>query len=65
MSEYSAIAAKRYREYKRQKQNESFIHGLVTLVLRILNALVRTLQRAKIMKARKVEKINVQGEESQ
>jgi len=65
MSEYSAIAVKRYSEYKRQKQKESFIHGLVTRVLRILNALIRTLQRANIMKARKVEKINVQGEESQ
>ena len=64
MSEYSAVAAKRYREYKRQKQKESFIHGLVTLVLRILNALIRTLQRSKIIRAPRVEKINVLREES-
>jgi hypothetical protein len=64
MSQYSAVAAKRYREYKRQKQKESFIHWMVTLVLRILHALIRTLQRANIKKARRVEKINVEREES-
>ncbi|HWS20172.1 MAG TPA: hypothetical protein VN239_05745 [Nitrososphaera sp.] len=64
MSQYSAVAAKRYREYKRQKQKESFIHWMVTLVLRILHALIRTLQRANMKKARRVEKINVEREES-
>ncbi|MDQ3909332.1 MAG: hypothetical protein M3232_02875 [Thermoproteota archaeon] len=64
MSEYSAVAAKRYREYKRQKQKESFIHWLVTLVFRILTALIRTLQRSKIIRVRRVEKINVLREES-
>lgn len=64
MSEYSAVAAKRYRQYKRQKQKESFVHWLVTLVLRILHALIRTLQRANIKKTRRVEKINVERDES-
>ncbi|MDQ3969080.1 MAG: hypothetical protein M3275_11880 [Thermoproteota archaeon] len=64
MSEYSELAAKRYRQYISQKQKESLIHGLVTLVLRILHALVGTLQQASIKKARRVEKINVEREES-
>jgi hypothetical protein len=63
MSEYSAVAAKRYRQHMWQKQKESLIHRLVTLVLRILHTLIRTLQQASIKKARRIEKINV-GEES-
>jgi hypothetical protein len=64
MSEYSAIAAKRYRQHMWQKQKESLIHGLVTLVLRILHALITTLPEASIKKARRIEKINVEREES-
>ena len=64
MSEYSAVAAKRYRQHVWQKQKESLIHRLVTLVLRILHTLIRTLQQASIKKARRIEKINVEGEES-
>ncbi|HEX6252737.1 MAG TPA: hypothetical protein VFZ55_00825 [Nitrososphaera sp.] len=60
MSEYSAVAAKRYRQHLWQKRKESLIHGLVTLVLRILHALIRTLQQASIKKARRVEKVNVE-----
>jgi hypothetical protein len=32
--------------------------------LRILHTLIRTLQQASIKKARRIEKINVEGEES-
>jgi hypothetical protein len=64
MSEYSVITAKRYRQHMWQKQKESFIHGLMTLVLRILYALTRTLVKANIKKARRVQKINVEREES-
>lgn len=60
MSENSAIAAKRYRQHMLQKQKESLIHALVTLVLRILHALIRILPQARIKKARRVEKINVE-----
>ena len=64
MSEYSVIAAKRYRQHMWQKQKESLIHGLITLILSILYALTRTLAKANIKKARRVEKINVEREES-
>ncbi len=64
MSEYSALVARRYRQYRRRKQNESLIHRLVNLVLRILHALIITLQKASIKKVRRVEKINVELEES-
>jgi hypothetical protein len=60
MSEYSELAAKHYRQYKWQKQKESWIHVLVTLVLRVLRALNTTLQYASIKKARRVEKVNVE-----
>ena len=64
MSKYSELAAKHYRQYMWQKQKESWIHGLITLVLRILHALDKTLQQASIKKARRVEKVNVEEEES-
>ena len=64
MSEYSVIAAKRYRQHMWRKQMESLTHRLVTLVLRVLYALLRTLAQANTKKARRVEKINVEREES-
>ncbi|MDQ3853473.1 MAG: hypothetical protein M3299_11625 [Thermoproteota archaeon] len=64
MAEYSALSAKRYRQYMRQKQNESLIHSLVTLVLRILHTLIKTIQKTGIKKARRVQKIEVEKEES-
>jgi hypothetical protein len=48
-----------------QKQKESWIHGLVTLVLRSLHALVKTLQQAGIKRLRRVEKVNVEEEEEE
>lgn len=60
MAEYSALAAKRYRQYMRRKQNESLIRRLVTLLLRILHALIKTLQRTGLKKARTVQKIYVE-----
>jgi hypothetical protein len=64
MAEYSALAAKKYRQYMRRKQNESLIRRLVTLILRILHVLIETLQRTRLKKARKVQKIDVEKEES-
>jgi hypothetical protein len=59
---YSELAAKRYRLYIWQKEKESLVHALVTLVLRILQALVRKLLQLKIRNAHRVEKLNVEGE---
>jgi hypothetical protein len=63
MTEYSEFAANRYRQYKRQKQKESLIHRLVILILRILHALMRTLEHGSIKRPRRVEKVNVEQEE--
>jgi hypothetical protein len=60
MSEYSSLAAKRYREHIWQKQKESWIQGLLTVVLHIWRAIIRMLQQASIKKGRRVEKINVE-----
>jgi hypothetical protein len=62
MSDYSKLAAKRYRQYLWQEQKVSFIHRLAILVLRILEAFVRKLQEAGITKTRRVQKINVEEE---
>ncbi|MDP8903117.1 MAG: hypothetical protein M3M86_05030 [Thermoproteota archaeon] len=62
MAEYSALAAKRYRQYMRRKQNESLIRRLVTLILRILHALIKMLQQTRLKKARRVQKIDIEKE---
>jgi hypothetical protein len=65
MAEYSALAAKRYRQYmRRRKQNESLIRRLATLLLRILHALIKILQQTGLKKARTIQKIYVEKEES-
>jgi hypothetical protein len=63
VTEYSKVAAIRYRQYIRQKQKESLLHQLVILILRILHIPVRILEQASIKKPRRVEKINVEQEE--
>jgi hypothetical protein len=62
MSDYSQLAAERYRHYMKQKQRKSLIQDLVAFALMILQALVRTLQHAGIKKGRSVEKVNVELE---
>ena len=59
MSEYSALARKRYYQYIRQKQKESLIHRLAALILLISHALIGIVQWADIKKARIIERINV------
>jgi len=65
MSEYSELAANRYRKYIRQKQKESLVHRLVILLLRILRTLAVTLEQASIKRPRRVEKVNVEQEEKE
>jgi hypothetical protein len=40
------------------------IRRLVTLILRILHALIKMLQQTRLKKARRVQKIDVEKEES-
>jgi hypothetical protein len=62
MSNYSQLAAKRYRLYMKQKRRQSLIQDLVAFALIILQAFAKTLQRAGIKKSRRVEKVNVELE---
>jgi phosphoribosyl-ATP pyrophosphohydrolase len=59
MSTYSKLADKRYRQYQWQKQKESLIQEVATLVFHILDALLRTLRDAGITKKRIVQKVSV------
>jgi len=62
MSNYSQLAAKRYRLYMKQKQRQSLIQDLVAFSLMILQAFAGTLQNAGIRMGRRVEKVNVELE---
>jgi predicted GIY-YIG superfamily endonuclease len=59
VSEFSSLAAKRYRDHTRQKHNEYWMQRLVITLLRIFHAIIRMLRETSIKKAQRVEKINV------
>jgi hypothetical protein len=59
-SEYSSFAAKRYRQHKWEKRKESLMPQIVTVILRLLQAIVKTLQGSRLMKRRTVERIAVE-----
>jgi len=58
--EYSSFAAKRYRQHKWEKRKESLMQQVAALIMRLLQAIVKTLQGAGMMKRRTVEKIAVE-----
>ena len=61
MSEYSRLAAKRYRQYLMQQQKESLIHRLAVLVLGLLEGVVlRMLNYSGIAKRQRVQKVKVE-----
>ncbi|HEX2558381.1 MAG TPA: hypothetical protein VHK86_08675 [Nitrososphaera sp.] len=58
--EYSNFAAKRYRQHKWEKRKESLMQQIAAIILRLLQAIVKTLQDAGVMKRRAVEKVAVE-----
>lgn len=58
--EYSSFAAKRYRQHKWEKRKESLMQQVAALILRLLQAIVKTLQDAGLIKRRAVEKVVVE-----
>ncbi|MDQ3837541.1 MAG: hypothetical protein M3270_11515 [Thermoproteota archaeon] len=60
MVEYSKLTAKRYRRYLEEEKNQSLSSELISLILQLVHALVRTLQQLGIRKTRVVQKIDVE-----
>jgi hypothetical protein len=59
MSNYSKLAARRYRLYINQKERQALLQKSVAILLLILHALARALEHARIKKSRRVEQITV------
>jgi hypothetical protein len=58
-SDFSSIAAKRYRKYRLKQNKESLKKKLISFLFRLFQAIARTLQKAGILK-RKVETVTVE-----
>lgn len=58
-SDYSSLAAKRYRKYRLKQHKEAFKKKVVNFLFRLLQAIARTLQKARILR-RKVETVTVE-----
>jgi len=58
-SEYSSLAARRYRKYQRQKRKE-FAKKITLYLFKLFHAIVKALQKTKVLRRRNVETIIVE-----
>jgi hypothetical protein len=56
---YSALAARRYRQYTRKQRNEHIRKGIVSFLFELFKVIVKALQKAKILRP-KVESVTVE-----
>jgi len=56
----SAIAAKRYKQFKKEQRKISMKKKVVSFLVKLAMAIVQVLQKARILRRRKVETIAVQ-----
>ena len=57
--QYSGLAARRYREYRRQKRKESLKQSVMAFLMWLLRSIAKVLQKTGI-KRPVVEKVNVE-----
>ena len=58
--EQSAIAAKRYKQFKKEQRKESVKKKVASFLVKLAMAIVKLLQKARILRRRKVEAVAVQ-----
>ena len=54
------FAAKRYRRYKTELNKQSLKQDLISLLLKIFEAIVKTLQQTRVIRRREIEKVTVE-----
>jgi hypothetical protein len=57
--QYSELAARRYREYRRQKRKESLKKSIMAFLMWLLRNIAKILQRTGLKK-QVIEKVNVE-----
>ncbi|HEX7032978.1 MAG TPA: hypothetical protein VF172_08265 [Nitrososphaera sp.] len=58
-SDFSSIAAKRYRKYRLEQHKESFKKKGAAFIFRLFTAIARALQKARILR-RRVETVAIE-----
>jgi hypothetical protein len=58
--DHASIAAKRYKEFKKEKRKESMKKSLISFLIKLFEVVVKALQKVGIIKKRKVETITVE-----
>jgi hypothetical protein len=54
------FAAKRYRRYKAELNKQSLKQDLISLLLKIFDAIVKILQQTRLIRRREIEKVTVE-----
>jgi len=57
---YKELAARRYKQHKWQKRKGSLAKRVVDFILRALKALIKAMQKTRVIKKRTVEKVIVE-----
>jgi len=59
-SKYSSLAARRYRQYQRQKRKEFAKKKIISYLFKLFQAIVKALQKIRVLRRRNVETIIVE-----
>jgi len=58
---YAALAARRYKTFKKQKRRESLKKRVMAFLLRLVRAIAIVVKKAGLVKTRKVETVKVES----
>jgi len=61
-SKYSSLAAKRFKQFKRQKHEESIKNGITSFMIKVFELVVRALLYARIIRKQQVETVRVESD---
>ena len=59
--EYATVAARRYKEFKKQKKKESTKKKVISFLFKLFRAIVTMLKKARVVRKPKVERVKVQS----
>lgn len=61
-AKYSSLAAKRFKQFKRQKHEESIKNGIVSFAIKVFEFIIRALLAARIIRKQQVETVRVESD---
>ena len=61
-SQYASLAAKRFKQFKRQKREESIMNGIASFMIKVVELIVQALLYARIIRKQQVEMVRVESD---